>query len=253
MSQRACSAWRRVRAYWRAHRPSGFLLDGAPVSRWPSWRPLQTILPLGTGSSCCPSPTFPAACRDPENGARRRFVETPKKALGRALIQDGARAFFGVSTKRLRTFFRIRQAAGKVGLGQQEEPGPQVGGWSVEAAKRAIAIPGAPSSKPAWSMRPPVGPDVRKPSRLWLIHTFELRKQCAPETAEIVVGGFSSFGRALLAELEGMYEPESLLGFRTSGPWRAHRPSSLDGAPGIAMAQPLTVPATWDRLFLLLR
>ena len=67
---------------------------------------------------------------------------------------------------------------------------------------------------------------------------------------------FSSFGRALLAELEGMYEPESLLGFRTSGPTggRIDQAGLLDGAPGIAMAllaASTDHPPTWDRLFLL--
>jgi lantibiotic biosynthesis protein len=67
---------------------------------------------------------------------------------------------------------------------------------------------------------------------------------------------FTGFGCALLGELEDMYEPETLLGFRTSEPGggRIDQAGLLDGAPGIAMAllaASTAQPPIWDRLFLL--
>jgi hypothetical protein len=67
---------------------------------------------------------------------------------------------------------------------------------------------------------------------------------------------FDGFARGLLGELEEMYEPETVLGFRTVGSngSRIDQAGFLDGAPGIAMA--LLAASTdhapaWDRLFLL--
>ena len=67
---------------------------------------------------------------------------------------------------------------------------------------------------------------------------------------------FGNFGRTMLADLEKMYEPETLLGFRTSGPdgCRIDQAGLLDGAPGVALALLAASthhPPTWDRLFLL--
>ena len=79
--------------------------------------------------------------------------------------------------------------------------------------------------------------------------TLRFRQEAAGED-------FTGFGRTLLAELEDMHEPETLLGFRTSAPGggRMDQAGMLDGAPGIAMAllaASTATPPTWDRLFLL--
>jgi lantibiotic biosynthesis protein len=67
---------------------------------------------------------------------------------------------------------------------------------------------------------------------------------------------FTSFGRALLRQIEEMHEPGSLLGYRTTEPGggRIDQAGLLDGAPGIAMALLAAAtpqPPSWDRLFLL--
>jgi hypothetical protein len=61
---------------------------------------------------------------------------------------------------------------------------------------------------------------------------------------------------ALTEQLLGLYEPESLLGFRSvefAGK-RVDQPGLLDGAPGVALvllAVACNTAPAWDRLFLL--
>jgi hypothetical protein len=74
--------------------------------------------------------------------------------------------------------------------------------------------------------------------------------------AENDIAAFDRYGRRLLREIEGMYEPDSLLGYRTVEPGggKIDQAGLLDGAPGIAMAllaASTPNPPTWDRLFML--
>jgi lantibiotic biosynthesis protein len=66
----------------------------------------------------------------------------------------------------------------------------------------------------------------------------------------------TSFGRTVCRAIMDMYEPETLLGYRTTEPGggRIDQAGLLDGAPGVAMvllaASTTQLPA-WDRIFLI--
>jgi hypothetical protein len=67
---------------------------------------------------------------------------------------------------------------------------------------------------------------------------------------------FAEAARELGEQLLSMYEPESLLGYRSLEPGgrRVDQPGLLDGAPGamlVLLAAATDVEPTWDRLFLL--
>lgn len=100
-------------------------------------------------------------------------------------------------------------------------------------------------------------PDARRLSSPTLCHGFagllcvSLRfRQDLPER------GFTRFARYLVRHIEQRYEPESLLGYRTTEPGGGciDQAGMLDGAPGVAMAllaAATAKPPSWDRLFLL--
>lgn len=67
---------------------------------------------------------------------------------------------------------------------------------------------------------------------------------------------FADEAQRIFCEIEDMFEPDSLLGFRTFEfrGQRVDQPGLLDGAPGVALAflaAATSVEPSWDRLFLL--
>jgi hypothetical protein len=66
---------------------------------------------------------------------------------------------------------------------------------------------------------------------------------------------FTAAACALTEQLLDLYEPDSLLGYRSlEPPGSVDRPGLLDGAPGVALAllaAATPVEPSWDRLFLL--
>jgi hypothetical protein len=67
---------------------------------------------------------------------------------------------------------------------------------------------------------------------------------------------FRQEAETLVDQILGSYEPDSILGFRSSEPGggRVDQPGLLDGAPGVAMvllAAAMDTEPSWDRLFML--